>query len=540
VFDVTVVGFGPTGATLANLLGRDGLRTLVVERAPEIYTLPRAVHFDHEVMRIFQSLGLAERILPHTGPLTANEFRNADGKLILCFALGDTITSQGWRIDYLFHQPSLERVLREGACEHDSVEVRLGQELTKLEEDADGVTLTVRDAVDGRERTLRTRFLVGCDGASSQTRQLAGLTTEDLAFDEPWLVVDATVARPLEEIGFPRVVLQHCDPRRPTTVIPVIDPYVRWEFMLLPGEGLEMQEPERMRALIADWVDPDEVEVIRSAVYRFHALVGERWRTRRVFVAGDAAHQMPPFLGQGMCAGVRDAANLAWKLRLVLAGHAGDALLDTYQAERAAHVRFVIKLAVELGRIICTQDPEVARVRDERLLAGRGPGGAGGSTPMTPPELPGLMDGMLEPEPRHPLAGKLALQARVRDGAGREGLLDDVVGTGFTLLWRDGAAALVGDARALLERIDGRQVCFGGAGNAADASVMTLDDVESAYSEWFAQHGATAVLVRPDHAVFGVATKDRSANALLKNLASALTGTRSPRPERGTPPAHRR
>jgi 3-(3-hydroxy-phenyl)propionate hydroxylase len=524
VFDVAVVGFGPTGATLANLLGQGGLRTLVVERAPEIYTLPRAVHMDHEVMRLFQSLGLAERILPHTGPIEAYEFRNAEGKLILCFTLGDTITSQGWRIDYLFHQPSLERVLREGACEHDSVEVRLGQELTKLEEDADGVALTLRDAGDGRERTVRTRFLVGCDGASSPTRQLAGLPTEDLEFDEPWLVVDATVARPLEEIGFPRVVLQHCDPRRPTTVIPVIDPYVRWEFMLLPGEGLEMQEPERMRALIADWVDPDEVEVIRSAVYRFHALVGERWRTRRVFVAGDAAHQMPPFLGQGMCAGVRDAANLAWKLRLVLAGHAGDALLDTYQAERAPHVRFVIQSAVELGRIICTQDPEIARARDERLLAGRGPASAGGSTPMTPPELPGLAGGLLEPEPRHPLAGKLALQARVRDGAGREGLLDDVVGTGFRLLWRDGAAPLGDEARALLERLGARQVAFGAEGSDGDAHAVTLEDVEGAYANWFAQHAALAVLVRPDHAVFGVATEDRDANALLTDLAAALSG----------------
>jgi 2-polyprenyl-6-methoxyphenol hydroxylase-like FAD-dependent oxidoreductase len=341
------VGFGPTGATLANLLGREAVRTLVVERAPEIYTLPRAVHFDHEVMRIFQSVGLADRILPHTGPVGGYEFRNGDGEMLMCFELRDTITSQGWRPDYMFHQPSLERVLREGAEERDAVEVRLGQELVKLEEDRGGVTLMVRDAADAIERRVRTQYVVGCDGASSPTRQLAGLETQDLQFDEPWLVVDATVERPVEELDFPRVPLQHCDPRRPTTVIPVVGPYVRWEFMLLPGEGLEMQEPGRVRELVAEWVDPDEVEVIRSAVYRFHAVVGVQWRTRRVFVAGDAAHQMPPFLGQGMCAGIRDADNLAWKLRLVLEGRAGDALLDTYQAERAPPVRTVIDTAVE-------------------------------------------------------------------------------------------------------------------------------------------------------------------------------------------------
>ncbi len=517
--DVAVVGFGPTGATLANLLGRDGIRTLVVERMPEIYTLPRAVHFDHEVMRIFQSVGLAERILPHTGPVRAYEFRNAAGKLLLCFDLRDTITSQGWRPDYMFHQPGLERVLREGARERDSVEVRLGQELVKLEEDPDGVTLFLRDAADGREATVRTRFLVGCDGASSSTRELAGLEVEDLAFDEPWLVVDATAKRPLEALGFPQEPLQHCDPRRPTSVIPVVGPYIRWEFMLLPGEGVEMQEPERVRALVADWVDPDQVEVIRSAVYRFHALVGRRWRAGRILVAGDAAHQMPPFLGQGMCAGIRDAANLAWKLRLVLKDHAGEGLLDSYQEERAPHVRAVVHTAVELGRLVCTQDPELARARDAKLLEGNG---AGGGRPTGQPELPGLACGVLEPEPRHRLAGELALQARVADRAGRQGLLDDLVGAGFTLLWRDSPAPLGDASRAVLERLDVRQVCFGCEGTAADADIVTLKDTEGAYAAWFERHGAIAVLVRPDHAVFGVVSDDRDPNDLLGALASAL------------------
>jgi 3-(3-hydroxy-phenyl)propionate hydroxylase len=521
-FDVAVVGFGPTGATLAGLLGRDGVRTLVLERDAELFTLPRAVHLDHEVMRIFQSLGLAERILPCTGPVDAYEFRNGDGAMLMRFELRDAITAQGWRSDYMFHQPSLERVLREGAAERSPVAVRLGHELAGLEEDAEGVTLLVRVAADGATHRVRARYVVGCDGAASPTRRLAGLGTEDLRFDEPWLVVDALAKRSLDALGFPRVPLQHCDPRRPTTLIPVVGSYIRWEFMLLPGEGAEMQEPERVRERIADWVDPEGVEVIRAAVYRFHALLGTHWRTRRVFVAGDAAHQMPPFLGQGMCAGVRDAANLAWKLGLVLRGRAGDAFLDSYQEERAPHVRSVIELAVALGRIICTRDPELARARDAQLLAGGGPGGMGGGAAAGPPALPGLSGGVLEPEPRHPLAGRLALQARVRDGAGREGLLDDVVGPGFALLWRDAPAPLDGEARSVLRRLDARQVSFGAAGTATAPSVTPLEDVEKAYAAWFERHGAAAVLVRPDHVVFGVARDDRDASRLLRAVASGL------------------
>lgn len=519
IFDVVVVGFGPTGATLANLLGRDGHRTLVVERAPQIYTLPRAVHFDHEVMRIFQSIRLAERILPHTGPVEGYEFKNAEGKLLMGFELGETLTSQGWQADYMFHQPSLEAVLREGATAHRKVEVQLGQELVRLEQELDGVTLGLRSAEDGRQTSVRARFVVGCDGASSATREQVGLETEDLEFDEPWLVVDATTSRPVEELGFPRVPLQHCDPRRPTTAIPVMGPYLRWEFMLLPGEGPEMQEPARVRALVSEWVDPDAIEIIRSAVYRFHALIGRRWRAGRVLIAGDAAHQMPPFLGQGMCAGIRDADNLAWKLGMVLDGRAGEGLLDSYQRERGPHVRSVIGIAVEMGRIICTQDPEIAKARDAQMLSGAGGvAGASGGTPASMPALPGLSEGLLEPAPRHPLTGELALQATVRDGQGREGLLDDLAGPGFTLLWRE-ATSLSDRARATLERLHVRQITFG---STVDPKVLRLDDPTHAYGAWLDRHGADAVLIRPDHVVFGVASGARDVGVLVDALTAGL------------------
>jgi len=510
-FDVAIVGFGPTGASLANLLGRDGIRTLVIERAPEVYTLPRAVHFDHEVMRIFQSMGLAEKILPHTGPVTGYVFKNGEGQTLIEIELTNAITSQGWQPDYMFHQPSLERLLREGAEAHESVEVRLGQELLGVEQDDGGVTLRVRDATTGEQSEIRSRYAVGCDGASSPTREAVGLRSHDLEFDEPWLVVDATVDRPIGELDFPQMCLQFCDPKRPTTVLPIVHPYIRWEFMLKPGEGLEMQEPDRVRELVADWIDPAQVEIIRSAVYRFHALVAEQWRRGRVLIAGDAAHQMPPFLGQGMCAGIRDAANLAWKLRLAVLGHADERIFDSYGEERAPHVRQIIETAVAVGHIICTQDEDIAKARDERILNGDGAGLGGADDTQMGPPLPGLASGVLEPEPRHAATGELALQARVRDPEGREGRLDDLVGPGFTLLCRGAPPALDEAAARLADELGIRLVSF-------DQYV----DHTGSYKEWFDKIRAQTVVVRPDHAIFGAATGARSANALLHDLADAL------------------
>jgi len=512
--DVAIVGFGPTGATLANLLGREGIRTVVVERAPEIHTLPRAVHFDHEVMRIFQGIGLADAILPHTGPVQGYEFLNAEGKVLLAFDVRDRVSSQGWRHDYMFHQPSLERVLRDGATARETVSLRLGSELVGLAQDAEGVTLTLREADGGGERRLRCRYVVGCDGASSPTRRLAGLPVEDLAFDEPWLVVDGTIERPPAAVGLPAIPIQRCDPRRPVTFVPVAGPHVRWEFMLLPGEGEEMRSPERVRALVAEWMDPDAVTVIRSALYRFHALVAGRWRDGRVLIAGDAAHQMPPFLGQGMCAGIRDADNLAWKLALVLRGVVPDAVLDSYARERAPHVRAVVRLAIDLGRIICTLDPEEAAARDARMLGGTEAG-------TLPPGLPGLADGVLEPAPGHPLRGSLALQAHVRGPDGRVALLDDVTGPGATLLRAAGAPALPAAARETLARLGGREVLLAADPAAEAGEALVVEDVEGAYRAWLAEHGVGAVLVRPDHAVFGAGAA-QDAPALVRCLATAL------------------
>ena len=280
--DVAIVGYGPVGAVLANLLGRDGLRVQAFERDREVYKLPRAVHFDHEVMRIFQSIGLRDTDLPDTAPILGYDFLNADREILFDYDLDQKVTDQGWCPDYMFHQPDLERALRAAADARETVSVHLEHEVVGLDEQPDHVALEVRDLAGGASRTVRAAFAVGCDGASSPVRKWAGLGLDDLEFDEPWLVVDAMVTRPPTELGLPACPTQLCDPARPVTFVPVAGPYIRWEFMLLPDERREaMLEPHRIDRLIAEWTNPREVKMIRSAVYDFHALVAMRWGTRR-------------------------------------------------------------------------------------------------------------------------------------------------------------------------------------------------------------------------------------------------------------------
>jgi 3-(3-hydroxy-phenyl)propionate hydroxylase len=422
--DVAVVGFGPVGATLANLLGRDGVSVVVLEQATDVYQLPRAAHFDGEVMRIFQSVGLSDQILPATASMPGMDFVAADGRLLLRFEAADHEAHDGWSRTFMFHQPDLERALWRGVDRFPSVRTCLGTEVTAIAEDAEGVTVSGRDLTSGAAVEVRARYLVGCDGARSTLRRHAGIALDDLRFDQPWLVLD-TVLRDGAEPALPDRAIQYCDPARPATFVPSAGRHRRWEFMLLDGEDpAAIEEPETVSHLLSPWVEVGrDVDVIRSAVYRFHALVAERWRAGRLVLAGDACHQMPPFLGQGMCSGIRDAANLAWKLGLVLDGIAGDEVLDTYQPEREPHVRTIARLAVEMGGIISTTDREVAAARDASMSADR---------PAAQPELPRAELTFRHGD--HDLVGRRWPQPRIGD--------DEALGHRF---------ALVGDAATDVE-----------------------------------------------------------------------------------------
>jgi 3-(3-hydroxy-phenyl)propionate hydroxylase len=470
--DVLVVGLGPVGAVLTALLAQRGVKAIAIEKDLEPYPLPRAVHFDHEIMRIFQQLGVADQVRPHARNLPDYEFRAADGRVLMKMR-PPRETPSGWGGGYMFHQPSLEAVLRERLAALPSADVRLGQRLDAVVRDAGGVTASVSTPTGAA--TLRARYLVGCDGAWSPVREAIGGGLDDYQFDEPWLVVD--VKTPAGSRA-PDINIQLCDPARPTTCVLSGPGRHRWEFMLLPGETAEaMMDDGVVRRLIGPW-DCGPVEIERKAVYRFHGLVANRWRSGRLLIAGDAAHQTPPFAGQGMCSGIRDAANLAWKLDAVLHGSASDALLDSYQIEREPHVRAAIELAIGMGRVVCTLDPEAAAQRDAGMLAAQ----AGGAPALPPMRTVPFASGCLLTG--SPGAGEIFPQPTAGEGSARL-RMDDLLGEGAWLIARsatDGAA-------------DGVRVLGLGAED--------LAPFHPALSAWLAAHDAEAVLVRPDRYVFG-------------------------------------
>ena len=406
IHDVLIIGLGPTGATLANFLGAMGIDTVVIDREPDLLNLPRAVHFDGEVMRVFQNLGLAAPLAPHLRPSSGMQYVNAAGLLMLERKPAAAHGPQGWATNYLFHQPDLEGSLRQGIARFPSVTVHNSLEAQTLNLVGDHVEVTVQSGHLARSpETIRARWVVGCDGARSIVREAIGGPLHDLGLHQEWLVVDVEL---LEEVDLPSATVQYCDPARPATFVNVTGRRRRWEIMVMPGDDPQaLLAPARLWDLLAPWIRPHQARLVRSALYTFHSLMASRWRAGPLLLAGDSAHQTPPFLGQGMCAGIRDAANLAWKLAAVIRGNARDELLETYESERLPHVREFIETAMRLGEIIQTTHPDVAAERDRRfaregttqivnLSPALGPGAHVGRAPVgTAVEQPRLTDGRL-------------------------------------------------------------------------------------------------------------------------------------------------
>jgi flavoprotein hydroxylase len=377
-YDVLVVGAGPVGLTTAIQLAARGRRVGVVERWPRPYPLPRAVVFDHETARILASLGLADALPALSEPAEDYEWRNGKGETLLRLAFDDTNHS-GWPVMSIFTQPPFEAALEERARALPGIDILRGWEAVDLTEDPASVRLAVaasagdqpllRDGVR-EHRTLRAAYVVGCDGANSFVRSRTRTTMTDLGFRYHWLVLDV-IPHDRDRTWSPPRNLQLCDPARPSTVVSGGPGRRRWEFMRLPGETVAgLGRPETAWRLLAPWgLHPGNATLERHTVYTFQARWADTWREGRLLIAGDAAHQMPPFAGQGMCSGIRDAANLTWKLDLVLSGHADRALLDTYTTERSQHLQHAIELSVQLGRVICEPDPAAAAERDARMLA---------------------------------------------------------------------------------------------------------------------------------------------------------------------------
>lgn len=537
VIDVVISGLGPTGATLAHLLGKRGLSVLVLEREPTFYGNARAVYTDDECMRVMQAAGVSTELAANMQADTPAQWVLANGEVLGQYWRLDR--PYGWPIINFLYQPWLETTLSDLLSRYPTVKVLRGRELVSFEQDADGVSLTHQatssfrfsDASDARTeaavdldpQTIRARYLVGADGGRSLVRETLGIGMSGKNFPEPWLVVDLEMKEGEDALRHLPYFSFICDPDCPTVCCPQPGRFHRFEFMLMPGQTKEqMEDPAVVRALISRHVDPDKFEVKRKLVYTFNALVAKDWRKGRVFLAGDAAHMTPQFMGQGMSSGVRDAFNLAWKLDAVLAGRASDRLLDTYGTERFHHAKAMIDISVQMKDFVSMSNPLASLLRN--LLV---------RTVLVTPILGRYVrEGRFKPAPtyeqdsyfglprtwRRSAEGTMIPQPQVRTFKGKRVLLDEVLGEGYALigLQADPREHLSPASQQLLNAQGTRYATlfpFGtrpqGASveRANSAELVEIEEIGSEMIDWFKRggFGAGAVaIVRPDKFTFAV------------------------------------
>ncbi|WP_237573269.1 bifunctional 3-(3-hydroxy-phenyl)propionate/3-hydroxycinnamic acid hydroxylase [Mycolicibacterium lacusdiani] len=504
--DVLVVGAGPVGLTLANILGQHGVSTAVVDERDTLIDYPRGVGLDDEALRTFQSIGLVEHVLPHTVPNQILRFFDGNRRLLAEMAPPDA--RFGWPKRNGFVQPMVDAELLRGLERFDCVDVSWGTRVDSFTEHPDGVTVVFADSP-----AITARYVVGCDGGRSTTRRLMGVSFEGTTSPTRWLVIDVAtdpLGHPNSEVG--------ADPARPYASISIAHGIRRFEFMIHADETDEQVErPEFISRMLAPFLPhPDRVDVIRHRVYTHHSRIAGAFRKGRVFLAGDAAHLMPVWQGQGYNSGIRDAANLGWKLAAVVSGRAGDVLLDTYDAERRKHARAMIDLSTMVGRVISPTNRRVATLRDGIIRAASAvPTLKRYVLEMRFKPMPRYDQGAIahvDGQPRSATSptGTLFIQPRVDTRDEQNQLLDDVIGPGFTVLaWNNDPRRLLGDlAFARWKALGARFVAVRPLTQLHwtghdDPDVTIVGDRTGALKSWFDAHAESVLFLRPDRCIAG-------------------------------------
>ena len=522
--DIAIVGAGPVGLMIANYLGQCGVNVTLVEKLDSLIDYPRAIGLDDESLRTFQAVGLADNVLPHTTPWHAMRFMTPKGR---CFADIQPKTDEfGWSRRNAFIQPLADRVLFEGLQRFDNVKVLFGRELEGFEQSDSGVQLTLKNA-EGRSERLQAKYLIGCDGGNSLVRRSLDISFEGKTAPNQWIVVD--IAN--DPLSTPHVYLC-CDPVRPYVSAALPHGVRRFEFMVMPGETeAELSKPENMRKLLAKVLpDPDRIELIRSRVYTHNARLAGRFRQGRVLLAGDAAHIMPVWQGQGYNSGMRDASNLAWKLSLVIKGLASDRLLDSYELERRDHAKAMIDLSVLAGHVLAPPKRWQGTLRD----------GVSWLLNYVPPVKRYFVEMRFKPMPQYSRGalivpsekgspvGKMFIQPKVLTDAGATVLLDEVIGENFAFIaWGCDptwglTTAQIAQWKTLGTRFiqvlpDVQLRAPSDAGN----DVIRVGDSTGRLREWFARGSSSIALLRPDRFLAGLATPQTLGKA-CNELALAL------------------
>ena len=493
--DVLVVGYGPVGAALASLLGRQGVTTLVIDKSHGVFAAPRAIALDNEALRILQMAGVAEGAFATVAIPFVRMLSPYFGEFARLNTSGEI---DGHPRLVTFYQPELEHVLRGVVAQQPSVRVAEGVELTGLTETVNGVTATLK-LDDGTQRQVTARYLVGADGASSKVRKFIGQDFKGQSFKQDWLIVDAVgVSQPIDHVEF------ICDPKRPTPHMVAPGGRERWEFMLHKNEDAAgMENDAKVDELLAPWGGLRQLKVERKAVYRFHARLAKCFSRGRVHLVGDAAHITPPFVGQGLVAGLRDAANLSWKLAWVVRGQAGAGILDSYNTERGPHAKAMIRLARLMGAMVMPSNTLAALFNHGimRLIKNLPFIAELGVKPQ-----PRFKDGLFAPGRHKPglSNGALLPQIWVRSRDGRIVLSDDALGGGLVMagFGCDAASLLSPSAKAAFVAAGGRFVHIAARGQIPPMSGAddAWEDLAGTLTPGVVKRGWVAV-IRPDKVV---------------------------------------